>query len=94
LSPTLPTVGLPELLGRIPSGLYNPEPEPVSVPLEVETKLEVLRGEQADETEVYASLSLKRSRSLVQDGSASWIQLDCLLCANAFFFYLAGNGDP
>jgi hypothetical protein len=66
----------------------------VSVPLEVETKLEVLRDEQADETEVYASLSLKRPRSLVQDGSASWIQLDCLLYANTFFLYLAGNGHP
>jgi hypothetical protein len=84
-SPTLPTVSSLELLGRTPSGLHNPEPEPVTASLDVEIKLQALQGEQADETEVYAGSSLKRPRSLVQDESASWIRFDCLLRANTFF---------
>ena len=85
-SPTPPTVSSPELLGRIPSRLHNPEPEPVTASIDVEIKLQALQGEQADETEVYAGSSLKRPRNLVQDESASWIRFDCLLRANAFFF--------
>lgn len=65
----------------------------MSVLLGIAIKLGADQGEQADETGIYAGSSLKRPHSLIQDESASWVGINCLLRANTFFLYLAGNGD-